>query len=113
MLRTDNALHLLPLPHRVPIVDFKQICIEFAMLGNQLDALVFENLANLFGFKKAWKDGITTHLVLFETENLERSKKLQHLKENKFKNKVTVVDYGWLYDTMQAGKIVKVDDYLV
>lgn len=56
MLRTDNALHLLPLPHRVPIVDFKQICIEFAMLGNQLDALVFENLANLFGFKKAWKE---------------------------------------------------------
>ena len=57
--------------------------------------------------------GITTHLVLFETENLERSKKLQHLRENKFKNKVIVVNYGWLYDTMESGSIVPVDDYLV
>jgi len=56
MLNTDSALHLQPLPHKVPIPAFANVCVEFAMVENMLDALVFENLVRLFGIKKQWKE---------------------------------------------------------
>lgn len=76
MLNSESALHLQPLPQRIPVANFASICVEFAMVSNELDLLVFENLVSLYGIKKQWKDGKTTHLIIFETENLEKSVKL-------------------------------------
>lgn len=56
MLSTDSALHLQPLPQRIPCAKFSGICIEFAMVNNELDLLVFSCLVNLFGIKKSWKE---------------------------------------------------------
>lgn len=113
MLNTDSALHLQPLPHKVPIPAFANVCVEFAMVENMLDALVFENLVRLFGIKKQWKDGKTTHLIVFAQENLEKSKKLSQIKEGNFKSPVDVIDSGWLFDSMNNGEPLPVDDYKI
>lgn len=59
--------------------------------------------------------GKTTHLIIFETENLEKSKKLSQLKENKFKGKgqVEVVDTLWLFESMKKGELLPVDQFRV
>ena len=56
MLITDDALHLLPLPHKVPIADFKNVCLEMAMVGSPLELLVFSQLIKLYGFKHQFKE---------------------------------------------------------
>jgi hypothetical protein len=44
---------------------------------SQLDLLVFSQLIDLFGFKKGFKDGFTTHLVIFEQKEIGKSKKIE------------------------------------
>ena len=56
MLMADSALHLQPLPHKIPVANFAKVCVEFAMVSNMIDALVFESLVKLFGFQKKWKE---------------------------------------------------------
>lgn len=64
-----------PLPHKGPIPEFQKVGIEFTM-AKELDRLVFENLANLYGFKRIMKDGETQYIVVFENQGLERSQKI-------------------------------------
>lgn len=71
------------------------------MVANMIDALVFDSLVKLFGIKKQWKEGKTTHLIIFETENIQKSVKLTQIKENKFKTPIEVVDTNWLFDCMK------------
>ena len=52
MLRYEDAMHLCPLPQKVPVKAFKTICIEMANITTLLDNLVFSSLVKLYGFKR-------------------------------------------------------------
>lgn len=56
MLNCEDALHLCPLPHSVPIADFKRVCLEFVLIPSQLEDLVFGNLIELYGFRRGFKE---------------------------------------------------------
>lgn len=113
LLDHGQALHLLPLPHRIPMPCFNNICVEFALVSDPIDALVFESLVKLFGIKKSWKDGKTTHLIVFATENLDKSVKLQQIKSGRFKSQIEVVDTNWLFDSMKMGRVLQENDFRV
>ena len=82
-MQTSDALHLCPLPHKVPLRLFKTYCIELSNAGTELELLIFTELTKLYGFQKRWQDGLTTHLVVLNTEDLSRSKKLEQIKKFK------------------------------
>ena len=56
MIRCDDALHLCPLPHKVPLACFKNVCLELALVPTELELLVFTQLIELYGFKKQFKE---------------------------------------------------------
>ena len=56
MLRTDDCLHLFPLPQKVPIKAFKNVCLEMALVPNQIELVVFESLIHLYGFTKKFTE---------------------------------------------------------
>ena len=68
MLNAADALHLQPLPHKVPIKNFSKACVQLALVESRIDGLVMEKLIDLYGFRSGWQQGVTTHLVLMSTE---------------------------------------------
>lgn len=103
-MQTGDALHLCPLPHKVPIKAFGDHCVELSNAADELELLVFTQLVKLYGFKKRWQDGHTTHLVILDTGDLSRSKKLEQIK--RFTKKPLVVDISWLLDCLEHGKVL-------
>jgi len=106
-MQTSDALHLCPLPHKVPLKAFKGFCIELSNAATELELLIFTELTKLYGFQKRWQDGLTTHLVMLNTEDLSRSKKLEQIK--KFKKQPELVNLDWLLDCFEQGKIPSKD----
>lgn len=96
------------MPHKVPIKAFGDYCVELSNASGALELLVFTHLVQLYGFKKRWQDGHTTHLVILNTENLERSKKLDQIK--RFKQKPKCVNIDWLLDCLEYGRILDETD---
>ena len=89
LIDSVKALHLCPMPVNVPCNAFKHQVLQMALIDNEYDSLLFEELLKLYGVKKGFKEGLTTHLVLFATDKLERSKKLHAVR--KWKQKPYVV----------------------
>mmetsp|Transcript_5604 Transcript_5604/g.9649 ORF Transcript_5604/g.9649 Transcript_5604/m.9649 type:complete len:115 (+) Transcript_5604:853-1197(+) len=103
MLKQSEAIHLNPLPHKVPVKGFEKACVDLTLVQNELDMHIFSSLIKMFGFQRKFEDGKTTHLIVFG-EDYERSKKLQHIKS--FKRKPMVVSMDWLFDCMETAALV-------
>ena len=55
LLNQTNAVHLCPLPQRVPIASFQDLAIEFTLFP-EVDKYVFNKIAELYGFKITFKE---------------------------------------------------------
>lgn len=80
-------------------------------MTSEIDLLIYGELVKLYGFNKEWRDGKTTHLVVFDSSDITMSKKLIHIKN--FKHKPHVVNLEWLMDCMEKGEILdeKLEQY--
>ena len=56
MLSSTEAMHLLPLPHQVPIKCFSKVCLELALIKLPIDNIIFPSLVKLYGFKRQFKE---------------------------------------------------------
>ena len=68
-MQTGDALHLCPLPHKVPIKAFGDHCVELSNAADELELLVFTQLVKLYGFKKRWQDKLKFHELMNKTPN--------------------------------------------
>jgi len=62
-----NALHLCPLPLKVPIAEFSDVTIAFTCC-QEFDRQVWEAVCKLYGINVEFTDGTTQYLVVFPLE---------------------------------------------
>jgi len=94
-----------------PLSNMKGLCVELCMVVSEIDRTIFPQFLKLYGIRQDFKDGLTTHLVVFSEDGLEKSKKLQYIK--KFRRPPHVVNLNWLYLTLQTGEIQDADAYQI
>ena len=55
-LSHEDGLYLCPLPQAIPVRIFSKIAIEFSLVTNELDELVFGELIKLYGIKRGFRE---------------------------------------------------------
>jgi len=104
-------MHLLPLPNRVPIDDFKNAVIALTLFDKN-DRDVFECLSKLYGFsqnpQEKQQPHLSTHIIVHKIEQIAASATLRQLWALKQKHQNTVklpniVKLDWLIDSMMVG----------
>jgi len=86
--------------------------IEFALVKEQLDRLIFENLVKYHGMKQGLVDGKTKHLVVIEEDLLHLSNKIRKV-ILEYKSPPKIVKIEWLIETLEKGEIVDAERFLV
>ena len=80
-------------------------------MSEPLEELIFNKLVELHGIKRAFQDGRTTHMLVFDPDNLQNSKKLEQIK--RFKSSPKVVQLLWLVESIQHSKLLPEENYAV
>jgi hypothetical protein len=69
-------------------------------------------MADLYGFKKKYEDGVTDYLVVFGS-NIEKSKTARHCLKHFKKRIPQIVSMDWLLDSMIHGVLQDHKNYLI
>jgi hypothetical protein len=91
-------MHLWPSPFPLNKNLFAKVCLEFCLVSEPLEELIFNKLVELYGIKRAFQDGRTTHMLVFDQTCLQNSKKLEQIK--RFKSVPKVVHLLWLVESI-------------
>ena len=116
MVDERDQMHLLPLPHRIPVKQFEQAIVTLTLFDPN-DREVFECLVKLYGFGTTKNPSKCTHIVVHKEELLISSKTLEYLFIRRSSSSSTfpqIVNLNWLIDSMISGKLEALNDqYLV